>query len=72
MFRNGLAKVAKTYHDGKKWGFVNAQGEEVIPIRYYWLGDFHNGMAIYEDPQKGYGFIDVCGKQEQTEAEVVL
>jgi hypothetical protein len=63
FFRNGLARVAKTFHDGKKWGCINKKGEEIVPVSYYWLDDFHSGMALYEDPQKGYGFIDLTGKK---------
>jgi len=63
VFKNGLAKVSKTFHDGKKWGFINKQGKEVVPIKYRYLEDFYSGMAIYETSVDGYGYIDNNGNE---------
>jgi hypothetical protein len=45
-----------------KWGFVDQQGTEVIPLRYDNVFIFTEGFAIVELDKK-YGYIDPTGKE---------
>ena len=62
-FNNGLAKVC--IQKGKKevYGIVNAAGEEIIPVKYSWIGDVSDeGLIPVENTKGKYGFIDLNGK----------
>ena len=43
-----------------KWGYVDAQGNTVIPCKYDWAGSFREGLAAVELNNK-WGFIDKQG-----------
>lgn len=43
---DGLAKVCRTIGNSCLWGFVNEQGEEVIPCRYNSVEEFHGGLSF--------------------------
>lgn len=43
---DGLAKVCRTIGNSRLWGFVNEQGEEVIPCRYNSVEEFHGGLSF--------------------------
>ena len=43
---DGLAKVCRTIGSSRLWGFVNEQGEEVIPCRYNSVEEFHSGLSV--------------------------
>ena len=46
-FSEGLAAVKKEVDDEYKWGFINPQGEEVIPFKFTKEPeDFHDGVAV--------------------------
>lgn len=46
-FSEGLAAVKKEIDGEYKWGFINPQGEEVIPFKFTKEpGDFHDGVAV--------------------------
>lgn len=46
-----------------KWGFINTNGNKIIPFKYEYAGSFHGGLAAVK--QKGkYGFIDKLGKKK--------
>jgi KWG Leptospira. len=47
---------------GGKWGFVNIQGEEIIPCQYEAVESFSEGMAAVKLKYK-CGFIDKTGAQ---------
>lgn len=50
-YKNGRAKVYKD----NKMGFINENGEEVIPCVYEYIGDFVNGRAkVIKDLKEGY------------------
>ena len=56
-FERGLARVSKQ----GKWGYINPQGAEVIPLVYDFLGEFSEGLvcAIKKvDNQLKIGFLD--------------
>ena len=57
-FSEGLAVVKK---DGK-YGFINTNGEEVIPCRYDFARSFSEGLADVEKDRK-YGFINTKGEE---------
>ena len=59
-FDEGLARVKK----GDLWGFINQNGEEVIPCRYDGAGFFSEGLAAVK---KG----DLCGFINQNGEEVI-
>lgn len=58
LFHNGLAKVEK---DGK-YGYIDYQGNEVIPCIYDKAHDFENSCAVVNKQGK-YGCIDVNGNE---------
>ncbi len=41
-FRDGVTSVRKN----GKWGFINYEGREVIPLEYDWVGRFKDGMVL--------------------------
>lgn len=43
---DGLAKVCRTIGNSRLWGFINEQGEEVIPCRYNSVEEFHGGLSF--------------------------
>jgi len=45
---------------GKKWGYLNLGGREVIPVRYDFVGNFNNGLVRVEKNGKR-GYFDVGG-----------
>ncbi len=60
----------KDYRSITKFGFINKQGKEVVPLKYDEVRPFTNGFAIvavspvYADyGYKKYGFIDKTGKE---------
>ena len=68
-FKNGLAKVMI----GKHYGFINYEGEEIIPIIYdvidvhnhrrpHLLGTMINNTYIFAKRDSIYSFIDLHGK----------
>lgn len=46
--------------NGDHWGFINAKGEEAIPIRYDDAGDFSCGLAAVRIGKR-WGFVDKTG-----------
>lgn len=78
-FSDGLAPVMRYGANGeKKWGYINEDKEEVIPLEYDLASDFMDGLAavyrcdeigpadcygsIYDFSSGKYGFIDSAGK----------
>ncbi|MEO0788650.1 MAG: WG repeat-containing protein [Bacteroidota bacterium] len=57
-FREGLARVQS---DDDLFGFVNRQGQIVIPTIFPAAGDFHEGHAWVRN-EPGYGLIDSNGQ----------
>lgn len=60
-FACGLAAV---YRDGN-WGFINARGEEIVPLMYDEVSDFKSGYAMIVSRGEGglsYGIIDSIGR----------
>jgi hypothetical protein len=60
QFSDGLARVLSKDSD-RKSGFIDKSGKIVIPIKYYELNDFNEGLAAYQD-NNGWGFIDKNGR----------
>lgn len=56
-FSNGLARIQL----GNRFGFINAQGEAVIPVSYFGAYDFNEGKARVFHNGK-WGFIDTTGE----------
>lgn len=57
-FSNGLAAVRRD----EKWGFVNMQGEEVIPCIYEVVDDFSENLAGVRTKRGRWGFINKDGQ----------
>ena len=55
-FHEGLAVVAQ----GKKWGFINPEGEQVIQLKFDWACHFLNGIAAVCINNR-YAYIDKSG-----------
>ena len=48
------------YYEEAKCGFINTEGEVVVPLEYDWCEYFYNGYAkVYKDEKKG--FVDTKG-----------
>ena len=62
-FSEGLAKVSW----GKKWGFIDSTGKEVVPLKYDLVGDFSEGLAWVgvgtKSGEREFGYIDRTGKE---------
>ncbi|MBQ6836503.1 MAG: WG repeat-containing protein [Clostridia bacterium] len=57
---NGLARVYKF----ARWGFINTEGEEVIPLQFREARGFENGLAAVCTKDKTWGFINEKGEFE--------
>ncbi len=62
-------KSERPYSEGLKavkqdgmWGFVNLDGELVIPYKYHYVRSFHNGLAMVKLSGK-WGYIDWFGNE---------
>ena len=56
----GKAQISEV-QVGKLWGFINIQGQEVIPLQYESVADCSEGMAGVKKGELG-GYIDKQGK----------
>ena len=63
-FKNGFYKV----RSNGKWGFINAQGEEVVPCQYKEASDFEDNYSLVMDENGKYGFLE----KEGTTAKVAI
>ena len=66
-FSEGLAGIQLKGESDRAnlWGYIDAQGEIVIPARYYWAGDFSDGLApvcFSKYPPGEWGYIDKSGR----------
>ncbi|WP_454191496.1 WG repeat-containing protein [Paenibacillus sp. Marseille-Q7038] len=56
-----LLPAAEKTTDGTKWGYINEEGESVIPLKYSEARDFQkNGLAVVAQKKK-YGMIQLSG-----------
>lgn len=55
-FHEGLAAVSM----GGEWGFINKTGQEVVPLQYTDVKNFHEGLAAVKTNQ--WGYIDKTGQ----------
>ena len=60
-FSEGMAKVQRNIDYEEKFGFVNSQGEEIIPTKYDFASNFNNGVAIIGKGKK-FGLVNKKGK----------
>ncbi|MBR3529676.1 MAG: WG repeat-containing protein [Bacteroidales bacterium] len=56
-FSDGMARVYESLNGGAKMGYVNTQGEMVIPYKYNAGSDFSDGVALVQD-DSGWHIID--------------
>lgn len=61
-FSEGLAVVSMEGPSGRKFGFIDKNGNEVVPLKYDVAHSFKEGMAIVKLNEK-WGFIDKNGKE---------
>lgn len=45
------------------WGYINYKGNEIIPFKYIFAGEFKYGLAPVGIKYKGWGFIDNKGAE---------
>ncbi|MCH2042626.1 MAG: WG repeat-containing protein [Saprospiraceae bacterium] len=57
-FNDGLAAVGTD----KGWGYINTEGDVVIPFDLVYAGPFKNGEARVNSAEKGWFYIDTSGK----------
>ncbi len=55
-------KLAYVKRNGK-CGFINLQGEEVIPLQYAAAASFQEGLAMVKKGQRDYAFINAKGTE---------
>jgi len=61
-FQDGRALVRGAYLP-LRYGFIDREGNEVIPLQYVNAGYFRNGIAAVQNFDGKWGFIDPMGKQ---------
>jgi hypothetical protein len=64
-FTEGLAYAVKQNENGNKYGYINRQGEIIIPFEYDYASDFYNGAATVTIAKNGialHSLIDKTGK----------
>ena len=69
-FSEGLAGVKK----GGKWGFIDRNGNEIIPCKYYYTEGFSEGMAYVEielEEGRQFAYIDKTGIQRYTSTDTI-
>lgn len=47
----------------QKFGFIDLQGNEVIPLKYAYVSNFHNGIASVMDNEQNEYFINTKGEK---------
>lgn len=57
-FNDGLAAVGTE----KGWGYINKEGDVVIPFDFVYAGPFKNGEARVNSAEKGWFYIDTSGE----------
>jgi WG containing repeat len=58
-FSDGLAAIL----EGKSYGYINLNGDRVIPPQYYSVNDFSEGLAAVVLTEDGkWGYVDKTGK----------
>lgn len=62
MFSEGLAVVSIEESSGRKYGFIDEKGNEVIPLKYDLAYPFKDGLAIVKLDGK-WGYIDKSGNE---------
>ena len=61
-FSEGLCPVMMDSNH-EYYGYINTDGEQVIPKLFPWNNDFHEGLAdVYDSETHLYGYIDKTGK----------
>ena len=48
-------------NDDRKWGFIDKNGENVIPCKWLDVENFDEGYALVVDEKKKVGYIDMEG-----------
>ena len=47
--------------DSKKYGYINNEGKEIIPVKYDYMGEFAEGLAVAK-VNNLYGYVNKQGK----------
>lgn len=72
-FHEGLAAVRKEVDGEYKWGFINPNGEEVIPFKFTKEpGDFYDGVAVVTKLNGKQTYLKKDGTTVNTEVDVLL
>ncbi|HUQ90172.1 MAG TPA: WG repeat-containing protein [Bryobacteraceae bacterium] len=58
-FNDGLAGVRKI---GQMWSFIDRNQKDIVPPKYFMVGQFSEGLAGAMDEGSKWGFIDKTGK----------
>ncbi len=61
MYQHGRAMVADTIKDAYRYGYLNKEGEIVIPLQYETATDFKDGLAIVKVEENKFALIDKHG-----------
>ena len=61
-FSEGRAVVGESKSNGYKYGYIDGEGREVIPLKYENADDFRDGVALVKIKENKYGLIDKHGR----------
>jgi hypothetical protein len=59
-YNNGLAQAQSKKN--KKWGFIDREGNEVIPCTWHSVGIFNENLACVQNDNRKCGYVDRNGK----------
>lgn len=59
-FSEGLARVCKIFNENYLYGYIDANGNELIPMIYKFAEDFSNGYGLVRLENK-FGYINKIG-----------
>ena len=62
-FSQGLALIRGAEADGFLFGFIDRNGNQVVPFRYFMATDFSEGLAAVTNDNGRWGFIDHTGNE---------
>ena len=63
IFSEGLAAVNASAGSDGRWGYIDEEGNEVIPLVHLSAEPFSDGLALVQTKDRQWGFIDKTGNE---------
>jgi hypothetical protein len=63
IFSEGLAAVNASAGSDGRWGYIDEEGNEVIPLIHLSAEPFSDGLALVQTKDRQWGFIDKTGNE---------